>query len=316
MPFGPCAVIDADDKYGKAAKKLGVSNKYSDAISELRLGSISDKHLAKLCQNPFSVYACFLTACFAVYYCLGGSLLHCEGTALLGYVSAIAENVGLLTLRLKIKNKKSVSGISGMTIAMYAITYILRFVLVVPDLRWEALDEWTVKAMSLASLLMVFDVLRSVFVTYQSTYQKDLDVMEIKYLIPGCLVFAAILHPDLTLWGGVFYSFSWTSCLYLDVMALMPQVVMMAKGGGKVEALISHFVAATVVSRCCDLWFWFYACEWVFAHHTEFNYSGWLIIFVHVVHLLLCADFMYYHVKARLAGSSLSDDLSLGEVEV
>jgi hypothetical protein len=48
----------------------------------------------------------------------------------------------------------------------------------------------------------------------------------------------------------------------------------------------------------------------------EFHFSGWLIIFWHVVHLMLVADFMYYYLQARLLHGSFSDDLSLPTEEV
>merc|ERR1719162_958806 len=118
------------------------------------------------------------------------------------------------------------------------------------------------------------------------------------YLVPGCLVAAALVHPSLQ--QGALYSFGWTSYLYLDVLALLPQVVMMAKGGGKIEAPIAHFVAATALSRMVDLEYWFFEFDLgPQGYWNGFNYSGWLIVIVHVLSLLLVADFMYYYLKAR-----------------
>merc|ERR1719428_2243671 len=200
----------------------------------------------------------------------------------MGYASAIVEAFGLLMLRRKIQNQASVAGVSGMTMTMYAVTYSMREVLLMPQMN--SVDEWAVEALSMSSLLMVLDVLRSVFVKYRSSYQEDLDILSFRYLIPACIALAVVLRPSFQ--EGPWYAFCWTACLYLDVMALMPQVVMMGKGNGKVSAPISHFVAATAVSRTVDLSFWFRNFELVGDYEpNEFHFSGWLIIFFHILHL-------------------------------
>merc|ERR1719265_1595313 len=99
----------------------------------------------------------------------------------------------------------------------------------------------------------------------------------------------------------MFEGYMWSSCLYMDILALLPQVIMMARGGGKVEAPIAHFVAATFVSRIEDL-----SDSLLFfgkSLRPDEYFSYYTIIFFQVLHLLLVADFMYYYVKARASGS-------------
>merc|ERR1719359_1009955 len=144
-------------------------------------------------------------------------------------------------------------------------------------------------------------VLFAIFKTYRASYQADMDVLKIKYLIPGCLLLALVLHPNFK--RGHLYSLSWTVSFYIDTLALLPQVVMMQRGNGKVEAPIAHFVAATAVSRSFDLGFWYDRCvnEGLGRY---FNYyvplSGFIVIFFHVFSLILVGDFMYYYFKCRL----------------
>merc|ERR1719160_1386473 len=186
----------------------------------------------------------------------------------------------------------------------------------IPDqLSFFHLDGWTVEILQVGSLLMVVDVVRSVLVTYRKSYQEDLDVLHVKYLIPSCVVLATVVHPLFS--KGTWFSFCWTTYLYLDCLALMPQVVMMTRGAGKVEAPVAHFVAATAMSRVMDLSFWYYDFDLgVQGFYHGFNYSGWLIVFWHVVNLAIVADFMYYYVKARFSGKAMSEDLPLPLVDV
>lgn len=232
-----------------------------------------------------------------LYHLLGGRLNQATAEDLLGYVSVIAEALGLLMLRSKIVGQGSVSGISGMTVCMYALVYMMRELLLLPPLEWQALDGWAVEVLQLPSILMILDITRSVFVGYRNTYQEDLDVLKMQYLVPGCIALALLLHPTFT--QGFAYSCCWTAYLYMDVIALLPQIVMMARGGGKVEAPIAHFVAATALRWGVDLSFWYYSFDLgPQGYIGNFNYSGWLIVAVHVLSLVFVADFMYYYIKA------------------
>lgn len=284
----------ADDKYNKAGtRRVGMSK--------------------LLDMTTFQLYMVFLMAVSMVYYILGGSIQAASSDDKLAMISCLAEGFGLLSLRIKIERQGSVSGISGMTMVMYSLVYFLRLFMVVPDkLSLVFLNGWIIEVLQVGSLLMVVDVVRSVLVTFRKSYQEDLDVMHVKYLVPSCVVLAGVIHPHFSQGSG--FSFCWTTYLYLDCLALMPQVVMMTRGAGKVEAPVAHFVAATAMSRVVDLFFWYYDFDlFSGAQGTErgFNYSGWLIVFWHVLNLAIVADFMYYYVKARFSGNAMSQDLVL-----
>jgi len=299
---------DKDDKYAKASAM--------DAVGSLSLKNITSKDLKKLCGNSFQLYACFLMACSVVYVLCGGSFRTANILDSLGYVSCIAEGLGLLSLRHKIQSQGSVSGISGMTMGMYALVYVLREWMLMPSkFSLIFLDGWGVEVLQLASIVLVFDICKCIFVNYRKSYQEELDVVKIMYLIPACVGLAALLAPQFR--QGPLYSFFWAAYLYLDCLALLPQVVMMARGAGRVEAPVSHFVAATALSRCIDLWFWYFDFNLgPQGYWGSFNYSGWLIVVWHVINLGIVADFMYYYMKARWSGAKMSEDLVLPEEDM
>jgi hypothetical protein len=295
-----------DDKYSKAAKKSqsaesGALSKYSSA---LELASSVDAK--QLLQNRYTVYMSLLFVGSVVYLELGGSFLHADKDDLMQWTSALAEAFGLLTLGRRIKMQKSAAGISGHSFLMYCIVYAFRQALLVPAFSWAALDGWVTEILLSGSLIMVLDVTWSVFKTHRDTYQSDLDVLHVKFLVPACFVLAALLRPVLTLETPM-YAYFWSSCLYLDVLALMPQVVLMGRSGGKVKACSCNFVAVTAFSRMVDLVAW-YSEE---RNDLVTPFSKVLIIFFHILHLLLVADFMFYYIKARFTGKSFSDDIEL-----
>lgn len=298
-----------DNKYAKFA----VSE--SQSLSLLKLQNITWKDVGELFRSPVHVYGCFLMACSILYYMLGGSLMEASMPDKLGMASTIMETLGLLMLQHKIAGKGNVKGISGMTMGIYAIVYTLRQFLLVPSFTLYELDAWTVETLQFPSIVIVFDVLRSVFITQRKTYDEEQDVLSMKCLVPCCAIMAVVACPRLS--PGLAYSVCWSFYVYLDVFALMPQVVMMARGGGKVEAPIAHFVAATAVRWMVDLWFWTYNFDLgPQGYYKGVNISGLIIIGLHVLSLLLIADFMYYYVKSRLMGNSFSDSLNLPVDEV
>lgn len=297
LPYG------ADERYAKKRGKV-------DALGAIDPRRVTAEDFAVLSENPFQVYACFLMAGSVLYYCLAGSLRSLNSTESFGMIGGVAESLGLLVLRQKIASRGNVKGISGKTMIMFALCYTSRLWELFPGFSMAAINGWVIEILCSVSFVLVLDIVRSIYVNFRSSYQEDLDVLKVRYLVPACAALALVIHPLLP--QGYAFSLSWTIGFYVDVAALAPQVVMMAKGGGQVEAPIAHFVAATSVSRAVDLWFWTTDFDlgpqgwW-----NGFNYSGWIIVIVHVLNLVLVADFMWYYMKARLSGSGLSEDLSL-----
>merc|ERR1719379_3145651 len=162
-------------------------------------------------------------------------------------------------------------------------------------------------------MMLAFNILYSIFKTHKDTYQEELDVLSIRYIVPACVGLAIVLHPHFQ--QGELHSFLWTSYLYMDVFSLLPQIVMMAKSGGKIEAPIAHFVAATAIRWMIDLCFWYFDFNLgPQGYYKGVNLSGILIVAFPLLSLCLVADFMYYYIKARISGSKLSDALDVGAI--
>lgn len=291
-----------DDKYMKFAhapkNAPGPLHKYKEALTIF--------HLELFKNSSFTLVFGYML--LAMSYILYGG--HDVGMTekVLNIVSISVEILGLFILRHKIQTRSSVNGISGQTMLMYAALYTLRIWLNMPRLstwNFDILDLELEASFGIISLLLVLDILRFTFITHRSSYQSDLEVLHVKHLIPACFLMATLLRPHFHSWGTIF-GYMWSSCLYMDVMALLPQVMMMARGGGKVAAPIAHFVAATFLSRIEDL-----SDSLMYQGNkieADEYFSYYTIIFFQVLHLLLVVDFMYYYTKAR---SSATGDLEL-----
>jgi len=304
---------DDDDKYAKFdAKHSKTDAKHLPEQLQKYQHALSLFNFEKVPLYLFG-FVCFVLASGFAFISVGGVF---DVNLTERFAALQLEILGLLMLRHKIKSRGSVSGISGMTFVMYTVVYFCRVGLALPynpqgwffnsNVQWKDLDPDV--TLGFCSFLLVLDILKSIFVTHRSTYEAELDVFKAWYLIPACWTISLLVRPHFENWPFA-YGYCWSSTLYMDVLALMPQVVMMSKSGGKVATPIANFVAATSISRCGDLFHSLFVLT-----DTRLNepFSYWMAVSVQFVHLVLVADFMYYFCKARAWAGS--EELNLVEV--
>jgi hypothetical protein len=211
---------------------------------------------------------------------------------------------------LKVSSTRSAAGISARTLGLSALSLCCRLsstLLRDGYLPVDASGDWVYQAVDLCSLSMVAYLLRQTLSVRRSSYQESSDTCGVWGLILGALCMAALFHADMN--RSFFFDCLWTMGLFLDAIAMVPQLWLITKTGGTVEALTSHYIATTLVSRLLSGYFWYLnfehvACDafWV----EGFNHGSWGILAAHAVHFLLLGDFAYYYVKACLRGTLTS----------
>jgi len=209
---------------------------------------------------------------------------------------------GYACLLVKICQQKSVAGISGRALSLQAVSYMLRLCSTTWLKGYIPVDEtgdWLYQALDVAALFMALKLIHCVFKTHRHTYQEDCDTLNVVMAAIICFVLAVLIHPDLN--ARPVFDTLWATGLYIDVIAMVPQLWMMSKIGGDVEALNCHFVGATAVSRCVNLCFWFYGFVELAPLDGSFNLAGWVIIAAHVVQTLLLCDFLFIYIKACMS---------------
>jgi len=222
----------------------------------------------------------------------------------LGFSTLLTLSVGIqcfayTCLRLKVSQQKSVLGISGQTLILQALSYGLRLC----STTWlkgyipvDGTGDWLYQMLDAFALLMGLQIIHCVFKSHRHTYQEEYDTFKVQFIALGCFVLAVLVHPDLN--NRPVFDTLWTTALYIDVVAMMPQLAMMGKIGGEVEALTGHFVGATALSKFVNLVFWYHAFSELAPLDGSFNLSGWAIITAHIVQVLLLCDFLFYYVRA------------------
>jgi len=220
--------------------------------------------------------------------------------------SAALQCLGFFLLYQKAKKQKSVEGLSSRTLEMYVLVLCFRLSSTLVKNGYLPVDrsgDWVYQLADIGSLVIVLALLVLIHKTFKSTYDAANDTMPIHNFIPACVLLAICIHGDLN--DSPFFDVMWTIGLNLDTIAMLPQLWLLTKLGGDVEALTSHFVALQVLSRCCSFAFWFYGYVEI-TPEDQFNAAGYMIIVAHLAQLLLSADFMYYYVRSIVKRSKMS----------
>jgi hypothetical protein len=261
------------------------------------------KHSAKLAgfdQSTLAVYLGALSLCTLVY-----QSFHDLGLSTLPTLALGIQCFALACLRLKILQTQSVAGISGRTLMLVAVSCALRLC----STCWlngyipvDGTGDWLYQVLDILALLQVLNLLYCVFKSHRSTYQEEHDQFNVQFATLLCFVLAAQVHPDLN--NRPLFDTLWMTALYVDVVAMMPQLVMTTKNQGEVEALTSHYVGATALSKVVGLIFWFYGFVELAPLDGGFNLAGWAIMAAHVFQVLLLGDFLFYYIRACLSTGS------------
>lgn len=213
-------------------------------------------------------------------------------------LSVMVQCLGISLLCIQLLSSGSASGISAGSLILDAVAFGCRL----SSTTWlngylpvDASGDYVYQAVDVCSLLMVVWLLRRVLVVQRSTYQAAEDSLCISPMVLGSLVLASLLHADMD--DHPIFDTLWMTGLFVGVVAVLPQLWLIMKAGGQVDALASHYVAALAVSRVLSgIFMWNARADIICTHWIDgFNHASFVIMAAHVVHLLLMGDFAYYY---------------------
>jgi hypothetical protein len=202
----------------------------------------------------------------------------------------------LALLVAKVIINKNVAGLSLKTLEAYAIVYVARLcsILVYEGyLPFDRSGDWFYQAVEILSLSMVLGLIAAVAVIYKRSYGRGADSFGDKYLpsevgvvwlVVPALLLAIIMHPTLN--ENWFTDTAWTFALYLEAVAIAPQLYMFQKTRDKeVEPFTANFVFFVAVSRVLQFVFWlssFNELNHKYTTNVTAKYPGHLVLFSQV----------------------------------
>lgn len=292
---------------GSGGEYFGASN-YNQQVDSSNDNKGEKKKLnvgqqLKQLNNNVILWAVFFTASLFVYFLLSGG----DFSFLMTY-GAMLRMFGFGVLNAKTFLSKRATGVSIKTLQLYCLVFTFRLTSIVRHegyLPYDKSGDWLYHVIEIAGLTFTGAALWGCTTLFKNTYQADLDTFGEKNVPPGAgavylagpvLLLALLVHPSLN--NDFLSDVAWTYAMYLESVALIPQLYMFQKQtSGVVELLTAHFVAALGLGRVMEFLFWAYSYKEL-ATSSGSSLPGYVALLSQFGQLVLMVDFFWYYYLA------------------
>lgn len=222
---------------------------------------------------------------------------------------SLVQCLAFLQLSIKAQNVQSLDGISRCTLQVYSVALCARLSTTLYLNGYLPVDSTGDLLYQVGDVLSLVLVIRLLKFAYGNSYGaepvpgKDESMLDTRTAILIALIFAVAVHPNLDHWLP--FDVAWAASLYLDSLAMIPQVVLLQIGGSH-EALSIHYILLMLLSRVMYGLFWFHGFEDVTPIGGGVNYAGWGIAVAHAVQLVALSYAIVRWMQLKL--KSLEED--------
>lgn len=252
----------------------------------------------------------FLTVSFVVFSLFSdGDFSFLMTYASLTRVFAFAVLLGVMLI------KKHARGVSIKSLQLYMVVFATRLVSVLQHegyLPYDRTGDFVYHVAEMASLGLATACVVLMSTRLKSTYQQDVDsfgALHIPtefgtaYILVPCLLLAMLIHPTLN--KDFLADTAWTFSMYLESMAIVPQLFMFQKQAkGIVEVLVTHSTFALGLARVLDMVFWMFSYKEL-TNHAGSKSVGMFVLFAQFVHIVIMGDFFYYYAISVKTGNMM-----------
>ncbi|EJW87023.1 ER lumen protein retaining receptor [Wuchereria bancrofti] len=194
----------------------------------------------------------------------------------------LAHLIAIFILALKMWTTRSVAGISGRSQLLFAAVFTSRYL----DLFTNFISVYN-SAMKVFFLVSSFGTLYLMWIKFKATYDRNHDTFRIEFLVLPCALLALLINHEFTIMEVM-----WTFSIYLEAVAIMPQLFMLSRTGSA-ETITAHYLFALGSYRAL------YILNWIYRYYTE-GFFDPIAVISGVVQTVLYADFFYLYVSRVL----------------
>lgn len=243
-------------------------------------------------------YVIFFVSAFAIWHLIAERAFSSILT-----LSVMLQCLSMVLLALQVLATGRCSGISAKALMLDALALSCRL----SSTTWlngylpvDATGDYVFQLFDICSLVILFWLLHQILVVKRQTYDENADTFQIGYMVVGAFILACLLHGNMN--RRPIFDALWMVALFISAIAVLPQLWVITRTGGRCEALTSHHIASMAASRLLSGVFMWYAraditCSpWM----DGWNHAIGAILGAHLVHVILLGDFAYYYIKAVL----------------
>jgi len=195
--------------------------------------------------------------------------------------------LAIIILLLKIWKTRSCAGISGKSQALFLIVFISRYL----DLVTNFVSVYNT-VMKIFFIVSAAGTVYLMFIKFKATYDGNHDTFRVEFLLGPVAILALVLNHEFSV-----MEILWTFSIYLESVAILPQLFMVSKTG-EAETITSHYLFALGSYRAL------YIFNWVYRYHFEGFYDI-IAIVAGIVQTVLYCDFFYLYVTKVMAGKKI-----------
>ncbi|CAL8090025.1 unnamed protein product [Calicophoron daubneyi] len=195
--------------------------------------------------------------------------------------------IAILILLRKIWKTRSCAGLSGKSQALFALVFLTRYL----DLFFSFISIYntSMKIFFIASSCLTVYLIHFKF---KATYDSNHDTFSVIVILIPSVLLGLIANYEFTP-----IEILWAFSIYLESVAIMPQLFMISKTG-EAETITSHYLCALGLYRA------FYLFNWAYRYYVE-QYLDYVAVVAGVVQTLLYCDFFYLYFTKVIRGRAL-----------
>ncbi|QLL31515.1 hypothetical protein HG536_0B03780 [Torulaspora globosa] len=201
----------------------------------------------------------------------------------------------ILILLRTIQTTNCIDGVSLKTQVLYVLVFVSRY-LDLLTLHWISLYNTLMKVFFISSSIYIVVLLQRAKVSNAVAYKEMIlkDSFKIGYLLGGSAVLALLFNERFT-----FIDVAWSFSVWLESIAILPQLFMLSKSG-KAQSLTIHYIFALGLYRAL------YIPNWIWRWLVENKNFQKLAFVTGVIQTLLYSDFFYIYYKKVIKGGGVS----------
>jgi len=194
----------------------------------------------------------------------------------------------IILLISKIWTTKSVRGLSGKSQLLFLVVFLSRYL----DLFTSYISVYNT-SMKVIYIVLSLATVYFIYGRFASTHNRDDDKFRMIFIIVPALGLAFLIHHDFSVLEVL-----WTFSIYLESVAIIPQLQMIADTG-EAEVITSHYLFFLGIYR------FLYLGNWMYRYHTE-DYFDKIVVVAGCIQTVLYLDFFYLYITKVLSGKRLT----------
>lgn len=203
-------------------------------------------------------------------------------------VGDLSHLLAIILLLVKIWKTRSCAGVSGKSQIMFTLVFITRYL----DLFTNFISIYN-SAMKVTYLASSLGICYLMFLKFKATYDANHDTFRMEFLIVPVAGLSFLVNHDFSP-----LEILWTFSIYLESVAILPQLFMISKTG-EAETITSHYLFALGSYRGL------YILNWIYRYYFE-GYFDLIAVVAGCVQTVLYCDFFYLYITKVWKGKKLT----------